>query len=141
MFFEQRTEEQPGVRIVTPGHGLGGPGGDDLPATHASPGSETDLAQRLEADAHGGDVAEEVESLGHREVEHFRDAPTLELHLERLPVVAAATADLARDVDVGKEMHLDRDHALARAGLAAAPLHVEGEAAGSVASRASFGQL
>src|SRR5204863_3934122 len=96
---------------------------------------------RLEADAHGGDVAEEVEGLGHREVEHFRDAPTLELHLERLPVVAAATADLARDVDVGKEMHLDRDHALARAGLAAAPLHVEGEAAGSVASRASFGQL
>ena len=34
------------MRIVTPGHGLGGPGDDDLPATHPSLGSEIDHVVR-----------------------------------------------------------------------------------------------
>ena len=64
----------------------------------------------------------------------------LELHLQRLAVVALALADLARDVDVGQEVHLDLDDAVALAGLAAAALDVEGEAARLVAARLRLGQ-
>ncbi len=41
-------------------------------------------------------------------------------------------ADLAGDVDVGQEVHLDLDGAVAGAGLAAAAAHVEGEPPGQV---------
>src|SRR5690606_22093569 len=64
----------------------------------------------------------------------------LELHLERLAVVAAAVAFLAGDVDVGQEVHLDLDQAVALARLAAAALDVEAEAAGLVAARLRLGQ-
>ena len=50
--------------------------------------------------------------------------------LQRLAVVALALADVAGDVDVGQEVHLDLDDAVALAGLAAAALDVEAEAAG-----------
>ncbi len=64
----------------------------------------------------------------------------LELHLQRLAVVAAAVADVAGDVDVGQEVHLDLDQAVALARLAAAALDVEAEAAGLVAARLALGQ-
>src|SRR5213079_2558313 len=48
--------------------------------------------------------------------------------LERLPVVARALARLARDVDVGQEVHLDLDLPVALARLAAPAAHVEREA-------------
>ncbi len=60
--------------------------------------------------------------------------------LQRLAVVALALADVAGDVDVGQEVHLDLDDAVALAGLAAPALDVEGEAAGRVAARLGFGQ-
>ena len=59
---------------------------------------------------------------------------------QRLAVVALALADVAGDVDVGQEVHLDLDDAVALAGLAAAALDVEGEAAGLVAARLGFRQ-
>src|SRR5262249_3622819 len=61
-------------------------------------------------------------------------------HLERLAVIALALADVAGDVNVGQKMHLDLDHAVALAGLAAPALDVEGEAAGLVAARLRLGQ-
>ena len=64
----------------------------------------------------------------------------LEFHLQRLAVVALALADVAGDVDVGQEVHLDLDDAVALAGLAAAALDVEREAAGAVAARLGFRQ-
>ena len=64
----------------------------------------------------------------------------LELHLERLAVVALAVADVAGDVDVGEEVHLDLEEAVALARLAAAALDVEREAAGLVAARLAFGE-
>ena len=69
-----------------------------------------------------------------------RDALALELHLERLAVVALAVADVAGDVDVGEEVHLDLEQAVAGARLAAAALDVEAEAAGFVAARLAFGE-
>src|SRR3546814_1424506 len=64
----------------------------------------------------------------------------IELDLERLAIVALALADIALDVDVGEEVHLDLDQAVAGARFAAAALDVEREAAGLVAARLAFGQ-
>ncbi len=64
----------------------------------------------------------------------------LELHLERLAIVALAVADVAGDVDVGQEVHLDLDQAVALARLAAAALDVEAEPAGLVAARLASGR-
>src|SRR3546814_17632783 len=63
----------------------------------------------------------------------------IELDLERLAIVARALADIALDVDVGEEVHLDLDQAVAGARFAAAALDVEREAAGLVAARLAFG--
>src|SRR5690606_5697872 len=68
------------------------------------------------------------------------DGEALELHLERLAVVALAVAFLAGDVDIGQEVHLDLDQSVALARLAAAALDVEAEAAGLVAARLRLGQ-
>ena len=68
------------------------------------------------------------------------DLPAI-AHLERLAVVAASLADLARDVHVGQEVHLDLDGAVALAGLAAPALDVEREAAWLVAAHACVGRL
>jgi hypothetical protein len=60
--------------------------------------------------------------------------------VERLAVVALALADVAGDVDVRQEVHLDLDDAVALAGLAAAALDVEREAARLVAACLGFRQ-
>ena len=59
---------------------------------------------------------------------------------QRFAVVARAVAHVAGDVDVGQEVHLDLDQAVALARLAAAALDVEGEAAGLVAARLASGR-
>src|SRR5690606_23233069 len=51
-------------------------------------------------------------------------------------VVAATGADVARNIDVGQEVHLDLDHAVALACLAAPALDVEREAPRAVAALA-----
>ena len=71
-----------------------------------------------------------------RHREHFVDVLALVADLERLAVVALAVADVARHVDVGQEVHLDLDEAVALARLAAAALDVEREAARAVAALA-----
>src|SRR5262249_11544735 len=75
------------------------------------------------------------------EVEHVRDAPALVPHLERLPVVAPALADLAGYVDVGKEVHLDLHEPVALTGLAPPAFHIERESSGTVASHFGIGEL
>jgi hypothetical protein len=71
-------------------------------------------------------------------VEDVGDALAPVEDLERLAVVAFALADLALDVDIGEEVHLDLLEALALARLAAAAAglcgDVEAEAAGLVAA-------
>src|SRR6185437_6754108 len=59
---------------------------------------------------------------------------------QSLAVVAGAVADVAGDIDVGEEVHLDLDQAVALARLAPAALDVEAEAAGLVAARLALGQ-
>src|ERR1035438_8256376 len=55
-------------------------------------------------------------------------------------IVTAALADIAGDVDVGKEAHFDALLAVALAGFAASALDVEAESAGLVAAFPRFGQ-
>ena len=81
---------------------------------------------------------EELERFVDRHRQHLGDVLAAEEDLQRLAVVALAFADLAGDGDVRQELHLDLDVALALAGLAAAALHVEGEAAGLVAAQPRF---
>ncbi len=97
--------------------------------------AEADLVQRHHLVADAGHGLEEVLRLLDRHVEHVGDRLALELHVERLAAVALALADLAGDVDIRQEVHLDLDDAVALAGLAAAALDVEREAAGAVAAR------
>src|SRR5262249_19149945 len=102
---------------------------------------EPDLAEHVEPLAHRRDGAEDVDRLGHRQVEHVRDRETLEAHLEGLALVAAPATHFARDEDVRKKMHLDRDHPVAGAGFAAPALHVERESTRAVATRAGLWKL
>ena len=97
--------------------------------------AEADLLQHLHLVTDRGHGLEELGGILDRHVEHVGDRFTLELHLQGLAIVARAMADVAGDIDVGQEMHLDLDQAVALAGFAAAALDVEGEAAGLVAAR------
>ena len=101
---------------------------------------EPDVVQRLQPAADLRDLREERERLLDRHLEHVGDRLALEAHLERLAVVALALARLARDVDVGQEVHLDLDLAVALARLAAAALDVEREAARLVAAHLRVGR-
>src|SRR5207244_7349794 len=72
-------------------------------------------------------IFERRQRLIDREIEDVRNRLPAVLDLERLAVVPASLALLARHVDVRQEMHLDRDDAVALARLAAPALHVERE--------------
>ena len=95
---------------------------------------------RRAARARAGCVSNMLDRLLDREVERVGDRQAAVPHLERLAVVAPPAARLARDEDVGQKVHLDAEHAVALARLAAAALHVEREAPGLVAARARLGQ-
>ena len=85
------------------------------------------------------EVLEQRQRLVDGQLEHVGDRLAAVLDLERLAVVAPSLALLAGHVDVGQEVHLDRDHAVALARLAAPALHVEREAARLEAARLRLG--
>src|SRR4029079_11227665 len=88
---------------------------------------ESDVVQGLQAPVDLRDVGKELDRLLNRHLEHVCDRLPLEPHLERLAVVTTPVALLARDVDVGQEVHLDLDLAVAATDLAAPALDVEAE--------------
>src|SRR5260370_34634753 len=63
-----------------------------------------------------------------------------ELHLLNRARVPRSVTDLARNVHVGQEVHLDLDDPVALARLAPPALHVEAESARLVATHLRFGQ-
>ena len=103
--------------------------------------AQAHIHQRLELARKRRHRLEEGQRVLDGHVEHFVDAATLVADLQRLAVVAAALAGVAGHVDIGQEVHLDLDHAIAFAGLAAAALDVEAEASGLVAARARLRHL
>ena len=90
--------------------------------------AETDILQRAQLVRDRRDIFEQRQRLVDGEVEYLGDRLAAVMHLESLPVVTESLALLARDVDIGQEVHLDRNDAVALARLAAAALHVEREA-------------
>ena len=98
--------------------------------------AEAHVEQRLELARDRRHRVEEFVRLLHRHLQHLVDVLALVADLERLAVVALAVAHVARHVDVGQEVHLDLDHAVALARLAAPALDVEREAPGAVAALA-----
>ena len=103
--------------------------------------TETDALERFHLVAHRRHGGEEIGCFLHRHVEHIGNRLALEQYFQRLAVVALAVADIAGDVDIGQEVHLDLDDTIALAGLAAPALDVEGEAARRIAARLGFGKL
>ena len=102
--------------------------------------TEADPLQGFELVADRGHRLVEGSAVVHGHRQHVRDGlPPVE-DFQRLAVVAPAPALLALDVDVGQEVHLDLDEAVALAGLAAPALDVEGEAPGLVAARLGLRQ-
>ncbi len=102
--------------------------------------AEPHVVERLQDAGDTRLVLEERQRLLDRHVEHVGDRMPLERDVERVAVVAAALARLARDVDVGQEMHLDLEGAVALARLAAAAGDVEGETSRLVAPHAGVGR-
>ena len=101
--------------------------------------AETDVPQPhvvdgLEDASDGWLRLEEDQSFLNRHVQYVGYRASLPSHFERVPVVAAAVAHFARDVDIGEEVHLDLDIPVAPTRLAAATADVEGEAPGQVAA-------
>src|SRR5690606_14052402 len=62
------------------------------------------------------------------------------VNFERLTIVSFALTDVACDVHVGKEVHLDLYDTIALAGFASTALDVEREAARLIATRLGFRQ-
>ena len=114
------------LRLAAGDRGRGLPEAD-IPEAH--------LLQRLQLAPRRRERLEQLQRLGHRHVQHLGDVLATEADLQRFAVVAGAVADLAGHGHVGEELHLDLDVSGARAGLAAAALHVEREAARLVAAR------
>ncbi len=101
--------------------------------------AESDVEQRLELHPDLGHGSEEPDGLVDRHLEDVGDRATLVVDLQRLAVVALALADLAGDVDVGQELHLDLEDPVALAVLAPATLDVEAEPPRTIAADARLG--
>src|SRR5690606_2209000 len=102
---------------------------------------QADIVHSLEHAVDRREVAEELQRLLDGHVQHVGDRFAAVVDLERLGIVAPAVADLAGDVNVGQEVHLDALDALALAGFAAAALDVEAEAPRLVAADLGFARL
>src|SRR5690606_1593026 len=70
-----------------------------------------------------------------RHIEDIGDGFALEENFQRFAVIALAMADVAGDVNIRQEVHLDLDDAIALTCFAATALDVEGKAAGLIAAR------
>src|SRR5206468_3852167 len=103
--------------------------------------AESDVEQRLQLLSDTRLVLEEGESIFDRLLQHVGDAESTEANFQSLAVVTLALADIARDVDVGKKMHLDLDETISLARLATPAFHVEGEATRPVTADLRLRQL
>src|SRR5213075_2947611 len=86
-------------------------------------------------------MLEEIERLRDRQVEHIGDRLSFITDLQRFTIVPPAFTDLARDVDVGQEVHLDFHEPVALAGFAASAFDVEREPPRTVAAQLRLGQI
>ena len=79
-------------------------------------------------------ILKEIHSLINAHVEDIRYILSVISDFKSLAVISLALADVACDVDIGKEVHLDLVYAVSRTGLTASALRVERESSRLVAS-------
>src|SRR5579883_1812018 len=103
--------------------------------------AETDIIERLHLVVDRRHVGEEVSGLFHCHIQHIGNTFALVVDFQRLAVVTFALTDLARDVDIRQEVHLDFDDAFALTGFAAPALDIERETARQVAAYARLRHL
>lgn len=60
------------------------------------------------------------------------------MDLKRIPIISRAPTDFTGDIDIGKEIHFNFQHAVTMAGLAAAALYIKAEAAWFIAPNLGF---
>ena len=103
--------------------------------------AEPHVADDLELARDARHIRKELHRLVNRHVEHLGDGLALVVHLERLAVVARPLADLTGNVDIGKELHLDLQDAVAPARLTASALHVKAEPPRLIAAHTRLAHL
>src|SRR5579862_1798356 len=79
-------------------------------------------------------AGKEAQRLAHGHLQDVVDALVLVVNLQRRGLVARAAALFAGQLDVGEELHLDGDGAVAFADVATATGNIEGEVAGGIAA-------
>ena len=89
--------------------------------------AKTYIVESLQLVLNTRNICKECKCLVNRHVKHVGDRLAVIENLERLAVIALAMADLARNVDVRQEVHLNLDLAVALTSLAAASLDVKRE--------------
>jgi len=87
-----------------------------------------------------GDGREKLRRFLDCHVEHVGDVLPFIPDVQGLLVKPRAMANVAEDIHVRKEIHLDGDRAVALTMLAPPPLHVEGKAPGFIAAGLRLGQ-
>ena len=96
---------------------------------------EADIVEGLKSSAHARDVCKEGERFLHRHLKHISDRLSFIADLQGLAVVASAFAHLARDINIGKKVHLDLLFSLSLTGFAAPSFNVETEPTCRVAAQ------
>ena len=90
-----------------------------------------DLRQRLK----------EAKRFLHRHIEHIIDVFAFVVHFQRFAIITLSAADLAGNVDIRQEVHLNLDDAVSVASLASAALDVETEASVAVAAHSGIRRI
>ena len=99
---------------------------------------ESDVVEHFEPVHQLRRRVEELHRFAHGELQGFVDVAAVVLDLEDAALVARAAAVFADELDVGEELHLDGDGAIALARFAAAARDVEREMSGGVAALFGF---
>ena len=99
---------------------------------------EADVVERLQFAGDVGGVGKEFECLADLHVQQFGDVLPLPANLERVFGKPHAITDLTGHPDIGQEIHVEPDRAVALAGLAPPAGHVEAESPGLPAPLLGF---
>ena len=83
-------------------------------------------------------VAEIITGFRNGHVKDIRNILALIMDLKRIPIISRAPTDFTGDIDIGKEIHFNFQHAVTMAGLAAAALYIKAEAAWFIAPNLGF---
>src|SRR5262249_2123525 len=97
--------------------------------------AQPDLVEDLQPPQYLRRASEERQRLPNRQIQHLVNRSPAVADLQHLRFESLAVALIARNEDIGEELHLDADLALALTGLATSARHVERKMAGGQPAR------